>query len=108
MAGWRREKLPLLPRKAALDLARDWICEVLSISTAASDRFWTLPLYFQAGVGQVWLVNPVLRTLEVFGRNATTWIVLGTYGEQHQTVRAEPCESVELPLGALWPELEGE
>jgi Uma2 family endonuclease len=35
LAGWRRERLPHLPKAAFFSLAPDWICEVLSPSTAA-------------------------------------------------------------------------
>ena len=38
LAGWRRERLPELPREAFFTLAPDWVCEVLSPSTARLDR----------------------------------------------------------------------
>ncbi|MFO0579016.1 MAG: Uma2 family endonuclease [Polyangia bacterium] len=108
LAGWRRTRLPHLPRKAALDLAPDWVCEVLSTSTAAKDRIWKLPLYFSAGVSHVWLVNPVLRYVEAFGRGDQTWILLGAYSEQDAAVRIPPFEGQALPLAELWPDLDGE
>src|SRR6476646_4505786 len=33
LAGWRRERMPELPRAAFFTLAPDWACEVLSPST---------------------------------------------------------------------------
>src|SRR5580700_3070151 len=30
LAGWRRERMPELPDAAAIELAPDWVCEVLS------------------------------------------------------------------------------
>ncbi len=38
LAGWRRERLPALPRTAAFTLAPDWVCEVLSPSTETLER----------------------------------------------------------------------
>jgi Uma2 family endonuclease len=37
LAGWRRERMPVFQRTAAFELAPDWVCEVLSISTARLD-----------------------------------------------------------------------
>ena len=108
LAGWRRERLPHLPRKAALDLRPDWVCEVLSTSTGAQDRYWKLPLYYAVGVEHVWLMNPVLRTLEVFGRGTDTWMLLGAFTEQDALVRVAPFEGRALPLAELWPDLEAE
>ncbi|HKQ69030.1 MAG TPA: Uma2 family endonuclease, partial [Polyangiaceae bacterium] len=38
LAAWRRSRMPEVPDVAALSLAPDWLCEVLSPSTAATDR----------------------------------------------------------------------
>jgi Uma2 family endonuclease len=39
LAGWRRERMPRLPiETAAFELPPDWVCEVLSPRTAATDR----------------------------------------------------------------------
>ena len=44
LAGWRRERMPELPDAPFLTLAPDWVCEVLSPSTAAIDRSEKLPI----------------------------------------------------------------
>ena len=49
-----------------MTLVPDWCCEILSPGTAKVDRMLKLPLYATAGVGWVWLVDPDLRTVEVF------------------------------------------
>jgi len=33
LAGWQRERMPEAPDTAAIELAPDWVCEVLSPST---------------------------------------------------------------------------
>ncbi|MFL5349511.1 MAG: Uma2 family endonuclease, partial [Hyalangium sp.] len=38
IAGWLQERMPQPPRTAAFTLAPDWVCEVVSASTAALDR----------------------------------------------------------------------
>jgi Uma2 family endonuclease len=43
--------------------APDWIAEVLSPWTARHDRKVKLPVYERAGVGEVWLIDPIERTL---------------------------------------------
>jgi Uma2 family endonuclease len=101
LAGWRRERMPALPRAPYLELAPDWVCEVVSPSTARLDRTGKLPIYARSGVAHAWLLDPDARTLEVFRRSGEHWVLLSTHsGEQH--VRAEPFEAVELELGALW------
>ena len=64
LAGWRRERMAALPDAPAIALAPDWVCEVLSPSTEAIDRVPKLRIYAREGVGHVWLINPVTRTLE--------------------------------------------
>src|SRR5689334_25190870 len=66
LAGWRRERMPRVPRTPAFTLAPDWLCEVLSPSTARLDRAAKLPVYAREGVKHVWLVDPEARMLEVF------------------------------------------
>src|SRR5262249_16806320 len=57
LAGWRREPVPELPDAAAFEIAPDWVCEVLSPTTAALDRSRKLPHYAQANVQHAWLVD---------------------------------------------------
>jgi Uma2 family endonuclease len=101
LAGWRRERMPELPDVAAFTLAPDWACEVLSESTEAIDRGKKLRIYRREGVGHVWLVNPTLRTLEVYRLTQGQWMLVDTH-EGDDSVRAEPFESIELPLARLW------
>ncbi|HYO70750.1 MAG TPA: Uma2 family endonuclease, partial [Archangium sp.] len=65
LCGWRRERMPRPPRTAAITLAPDWVCEVLSPSTRALDRAVKLPVFAREGVRNVWLVDAEARTLEV-------------------------------------------
>jgi Uma2 family endonuclease len=102
LAGWRRERLPELPQTSFLTLAPDWLCEVLSVSTAKLDRAEKLPLYAAVNVPHVWLVDPLAKTLEVLRLDGATYRILETYGGDEAKVRAEPFDAIELELGALW------
>lgn len=99
--GWRREKMPELPDAAFLSLAPDWVCEVLSPSTAALDRAEKVPRYADANVGFVWLVDPLAQTLEVLKLDGATYRLIATYRDD-AVVRAEPFDAVAIELAALW------
>ena len=101
LAGWRRERLPVLPREAFFSLAPDWVCEVLSPATARLDRLKNLAIYAREGVGHAWLVDPVLGTLEVYRRQDEAWLLVLTAGGD-DVVRAEPFDAIELTLTGLW------
>jgi Uma2 family endonuclease len=48
----------------------NWCCEVLSESTRKVDRETKLPLYVEAGVEWIWLVDPEARLVEVARANS--------------------------------------
>jgi Uma2 family endonuclease len=103
LASWRRERMPRTPRTAALTLAPDWLCEVLSPSTRVLDRKSKLPVYARAGVRHVWLVDPDVRTLEVFRLEGAHYLLLATHAGPTR-LRAEPFEALEWELALLWEE----
>jgi Uma2 family endonuclease len=102
IAGWRRERLPDdFFDTAAISLAPDWACEILSDSTRAIDRVKKQRIYHRAAVSHVWHVDPEARTLEVFRREVEHWtLVIEAANEER--VRAPPFELIELDLARLW------
>nr|WP_164019093.1 Uma2 family endonuclease [Pyxidicoccus trucidator] len=101
LAGWRRERVPRIPDAPFIEIAPDWLCEVLSPSTAALDRDQKMTVYAREGVRHVWLVEPRARTLEVFRLEGPHYVRLATYvGEA--TVRVEPFDAFPLELRVLW------
>ena len=46
--------------------APDWLAEVLSPGTARRDQVVKLPAYERAGVREVWLIDPIERTLTIY------------------------------------------
>jgi Uma2 family endonuclease len=101
LAGWRRERMPQVPDARAFELAPDWACEVLSPLTAAVDRSEKVPIYAQAGIGHVWLVDPLLRTVEALRLESGGYLLLGTW-RRDSKVRIAPFDAIELELSALW------
>ena len=101
LAGWRRSRMPEVPDEPFFSLAPDWICEVLSPRTAGIDRVRKLPIYAREGVGHAWLIDPAVKTLEVFRREGDRWFLCSAFSGDEK-VRAEPFEAIELELGVLW------
>ena len=46
--------------------APDWVAEVLSPSTARYDRTTKLAAYERAGVPEIWLIDPIGRTVAIY------------------------------------------
>jgi Uma2 family endonuclease len=105
LAGWRRTRMPRLPAEAYFSLVPDWVCEVLSPSTASLDRVKKLAIYAREEVGFAWLLDPAARTLEVLHLDAGRWTILGTHAGS-EIVRAEPFADIDLELGLLWADEE--
>lgn len=101
LAGWRRERMPRLPQTAWFELAPDWICEILSPSTARIDRVEKLPIYSRHSVGHVWLIDPDQRTLEVFENRAERWTLLVALADDAR-VSQPPFGETSFELSALW------
>ena len=100
LAGWRLERYSE-PEDNPITLVPDWICEVLSPTTARSDRSEKMPLYAEHDVGHLWIVDPEMKTLEVYRREGTLWVVVASYGE-NDTVSPPPFDTAPLDLASLW------
>jgi Uma2 family endonuclease len=102
LAGWRRERMPELPEEAALPIAPDWVCEILSKSTEAIDREEKMPIYAREGVAHAWLLDPAERVLEVYalGRRRT-WRKPQVFTGSGK-VRAVPFDAIEVDLSSVW------
>ena len=102
-AGWRRERVPTVPDVAGFELAPDWACEVISPSTGEIDRGRKMRVYARERVGHLWIVDPILRTLEVYRLEDGRWVVASTQAGAEQ-IRAEPFEAVALDMRRWWRE----
>jgi Uma2 family endonuclease len=102
-AGWRRARMPVLPNVAAFTDAPDWACEVISPTTGRIDRSRKMRIYAREAVGHLWIVDPVVRTIEVYRLEEGSWIVAGVHGGE-APVRIEPFQDVELAVARWWLE----
>jgi Uma2 family endonuclease len=82
-------------------VAPDWVCEVISPSTARLDRSKKLAIYAHEGVRHAWIVDPLAQTLEVLRLEDGRWVIIAAHAGD-AVVRAEPFEELELELRALW------
>lgn len=101
LAGWRRSRLAALPEQAFFAMAPDWVCEVISPSTAALDRGKKLAIYAREGVGHAWIVDPLARTLEVLRLESQHWTIVATHTAS-QDVSVEPFEALAWDLALIW------
>lgn len=100
VAGWRLERY-VEPDDNPITLVPDWICEVLSPTTARSDRVEKMPLYAEQGVEWLWIVDPANKTLEIYRREGAMWVVRANHAAD-DIARLEPFDAVPFDVGALW------
>lgn len=104
IAGWRRERMPSPPDDSHKFLVvPDWVCEVLSPSTAGRDTIVKMPKYREAGVAWAWIVDPVERHIDVYKADGDEWREVAR-ADGNATVRLPPFDDVELDLEPMWPE----
>jgi Uma2 family endonuclease len=101
IAGWRRERMPQMPQDQRFEVVPDWVCEILSPSTARKDRVIKMPVYARFGVAYLWLVDPIARTLETFALDGGRWVVTGQFKDD-DIVAVPPFEALSLELATLW------
>jgi len=102
LAAWRCKRMPVVPNVAAVTLAPDWLCEIISPSSVRHDRIAKMRCYAREGVGWAWLVDPLARTLESFRLDGTHWTVMASHAGD-EVVCVEPFAEVELRLARWWP-----
>jgi Uma2 family endonuclease len=101
LAGWRRERMPQIPEGHRFEIVPDWICEILSPSTASKDREVKMPIYAHYGVAYAWLVDPKRRSLEAFALEESEWRLLAT-ASGTETISVAPFDALPLDLGNRW------
>lgn len=101
LAGWRKERMSALPETAYFETVPDWICEILSPSTARLDRTEKRDLYARMGVPFLWHIDPVARIFEAFELREGQWLLTGTRSGD-DTCDVPPFDAAPFDLGALW------
>ena len=93
LAGWRRERMPLLPEGHRFTVVPDWVCEILSVHRPSNDREVKMPIYAQFGVAYAWLIDPRARTLEAYALEAGAWREIGCFSGSER-VAVAPFDAV--------------
>lgn len=101
LAGWRFSTMPRVSTAPQFHVVPDWVCEILSPGTAASDRLLKLPFYGRARVKHCWLVDPIGRSIEVFRNTREGWLLVSTHQGAEELV-AEPFGAMTIPLARVW------
>ena len=107
ISGWRIERVPERPRGKPVRTAPDWVCEILSASTASRDLGYKRRNYHQAGVGHYWVVDPERQLLQVF-RWRQDGYALALSARAGETVGVEPFDAISLDLSDLFGRAPGE
>ncbi|MGH8474969.1 MAG: Uma2 family endonuclease [Methylococcales bacterium] len=74
---------------------------MLSPKTARIDRVVKMPIYAAQGLNGCWLVDPDIRTVEVYRLSDGHWLLENTWKDD-DPVRAAPFAEVVLQLNDLW------
>jgi Uma2 family endonuclease len=107
LSGWRRERLAHPARVRPIEVVPDWVCEIVSPSTAARDRVTKRHLYARCGIPHYWLIDPDARVLEALTLREGVWVESGVYDDS-ATARIAPFEAIELEVGRLFLPREAE
>ena len=100
LAGWRFERVPDLD-EYPIRLVPDWVCEILSPSTADRDVGHKLRGYHRAHVGHYWIVEPATQTLTVYRWREADYTKALT-ARAGDLVRAEPFDALDLALASIF------
>ncbi len=104
LAGWRRERMAAYPRAPFVTVTPDWVCEVLSPSTARFDRGRKADVYAELGVKHMWLFDVEVPQIEAFENVGGRWLRLGAYDQSD--ARIVPFDAVPLDVPSLVEGLE--
>jgi len=101
VAGWRRDRLPVLPVDAPIQVVPDWVCEILSPSTRRHDQLVKKPYYAKVGVLYHWLIDLESRTITAYRLASGLWVETGVFGDEHDA-RIEPFGEIALDVASWW------
>jgi Uma2 family endonuclease len=100
VAGWRRERLPVLPAEIPVTVRPDWVCEILSPSNERNDIVAKMLTYQRCRVPHYWLIDPILEALVVY-RWTDTGYLLSQSARHDERIRAEPFDAVAFSVRGL-------
>lgn len=102
IASWKRSIISRHADASHLDVAPDWVCELVSSHRSDETVSAKRRIYAAAGVPYLWSVDPCKHVLEAFVLQDGAWSLLGRFG-RYDTVSAPPFNELKFPLADLWP-----
>lgn len=99
--GFRRERVAERPDTMPVQERPDWVCEILSTSTARIDLVKKQRTLQHHGVPHYWLLDPENRTLMVLRLSEGGYLNVLNAGAG-DVVRAEPFEAVEIDVAEIF------
>jgi Uma2 family endonuclease len=106
VAGWRRERMAVLPSEVPIMIRPDWVCEILS-QNKRNDLIKKKRAYHRSEVGHYWIVDPIEETLAVYRWHSDGYVEI-IMAAREERIRAEPFEGLELHVGVLFGDDEEE
>jgi Uma2 family endonuclease len=100
IAGWRRERLDVLPSTVPVTVAPDWICETLS-TNKQNDLIKKKRAYHLHQVRHYWLIDPFEETFAVYRWHSDGYVET-QIAERQDLVRAEPFDAIQFRVGVLF------
>lgn len=101
VAGWRRDRVPGRLTGCPVRMRPDWVCELLSPGDTRRDLVDKFQMLHRHRVPHYWIADPLERWLYVHRWEPDGYLVLHAAGET-DVVRAEPFETVEIRVAALF------
>ena len=93
--------MPRFPAERPVRVVPDWVSEIVSPSSAWTDRLVKPSLDFRTGVPHLWLVDADTRILEAFESRDGAWLRLGGWSDG-DLGRIAPFDAIELDVGRLF------
>jgi Uma2 family endonuclease len=103
IAAWRIETLPEQPTRdqVKVTVRPDWVCELLSPSTARNDLTVKRARYCAAGVGHYWIIDPRDQLVTVLRNNGRAFEIAETVTAEDADRALEPFPECVLNLRTL-------
>lgn len=101
VVGFRRDRHPERPSGVPVEARPDWVCEILSPSTARYDVVKKQRTLHGHRVPHYWIVDPEHETLTVLRYHEESYLRVLDAGVG-DAVEAEPFEGVPIPVGVLF------
>jgi Uma2 family endonuclease len=96
----RRDRLAIIEEKY-VSAAPDLVVEVLSPGTTLRDRRLKFRLYARFGVRELWIVDPIVRGIEVFGNSGKRLRLAASYGRD-ETLRSDVFPNLRVALADVF------